>query len=718
MTPAEWTLGFISLLFVLASIGIGAGLLRRAFLPTFTGAAGLLLDLLLAVSLFVMVSQLLGLFGLFGRAGLLVGAAAILVVALLVGFGGTPSSRGRPRTVTSASFGTPALVALVAVILVAWQWLVPTLDSLESGLYGGDSLWYHMPFSAQIAQTGSITSPLFVDTQYLNWFYPQNSELLHAAGMVLLGDDMASAVLNYLWLGMAALAGWCFGRPWRAELPATLSITVLMSMEIIASRQPGNANNDAMSIALLLVAVAIAALLWSRARDSRDGAPGSREAFGRQATLPLLLIGFALGLALGTKLTVLAPALVLPVGLILLSPAGRRLANAALLAGGALLTGGFWFIRNLVISGNPVPWFDLGPFPQAGELLGREPKPVFDYLADLTIWTEWLAPGLSERLGPLWVALLAGAIVGVVLATASRDRLRRVVGLTGLLAFISYIFIPLGAAGPEGSPTAFSVNLRYMAPALAIGFLLLSLPPDRPAVNPGRWRVGVVVFFGISLLVSFFASGSLAPDGLSPLALLLLFLVIALIPLLVAVFLLSGRGRLVAATVAGWVVLAGVLGGLQNERYLDYRYSSASPQYPTSTYPAIELKIGIGEMNDWARQRQGISVGLSESLGQYYQYGLWGEDFSNQVEAVGREVRPGVYRSPRTCESWIRAVRRGRYDFVVTSARVPDRDPRRVLSAADLGWIGPGQADPVVEADQLTVWRIPPGLDSSHCRGL
>ena len=36
-------------------------------------------------------------------------------------------------------------------------------------------------------------------------------------------------------------------------------------------------------------------------------------------------------------------------------------------------------------------------------------------------------------------------------------------------AAIAYLFTPLTAAGPEGDPTAFTTNLRYASPALALG---------------------------------------------------------------------------------------------------------------------------------------------------------------------------------------------------------------------------------------------------------
>ena len=77
-----------------------------------------------------------------------------------------------------------------------------------------DTLWYHGPFAARIADTGSVWGMHFTDPLYLNWFYPENSELLHAAGIVLFNRDIFSPLVNFGWLGVALLAAWCIGRPY------------------------------------------------------------------------------------------------------------------------------------------------------------------------------------------------------------------------------------------------------------------------------------------------------------------------------------------------------------------------------------------------------------------------------------------------------------------------------------------------------------------------
>ena len=53
----------------------------------------------------------------------------------------------------------------------------------------------------------------------------------------------------------------------------------------------------------------------------------------------------------------------------------------------------------------------------------------------------------------------------------------RLAGAVTIVAAIAYLFTPLTAAGPEGHPLAFGINLRYLTPALALGLALLPLEP-------------------------------------------------------------------------------------------------------------------------------------------------------------------------------------------------------------------------------------------------
>ena len=140
-----------------------------------------------------------------------------------------------------------------------------------------------------------------------------------------------------------------------------------------------------------------------------DPAPSPRCRLGA-----LVVVGLAAGLAAGTKLNFLLPAAVLVLGLVAVAARGRRL--EALAAGGlaALAGGGYWYLRNLAHTGNPLPWFDgIGPIslPAPEQALGgREAHSVLGYLSDGTVWSEWFLPGLEHGLGNLWPLVLLASV--------------------------------------------------------------------------------------------------------------------------------------------------------------------------------------------------------------------------------------------------------------------------------------------------------------------
>ena len=66
----------------------------------------------------------------------------------------------------------------------------------------------------------------------------------------------------------------------------------------------------------------------------------------------------------------------------------------------------------------------------------------------------------------------------------------RILAVTGMVAGIAYVFTPLTASGSLGDPSGFDANLRYVAPVLIVGFLLLPLIPwiraRQPPLDPDR----------------------------------------------------------------------------------------------------------------------------------------------------------------------------------------------------------------------------------------
>jgi hypothetical protein len=158
---------------------------------------------------------------------------------------------------------------------------------------------------------------------------------------VLLGRDTLSPGLNLLWLALTFLAAYCIGRPRGVGSAAVIGAALAMGTTMVDYSQAGSAANDVVGVFFLLAAVA---LLMREAER-----PAAR-----------VLAAVAAGLAVGVKLTLLAPILALTVGVVAIAPRGRRLGTAALWFAPLILAGGFWYARNLIAVGNPLPWTSLG----------------------------------------------------------------------------------------------------------------------------------------------------------------------------------------------------------------------------------------------------------------------------------------------------------------------------------------------------------------------
>src|SRR5213076_1116396 len=149
------------------------------------------------------------------RRGALAGLCAAVALATAVAWRRRARGRGRETSAPVAEDGAPPsvdrwplAVAIAIVALTLVPWIDHTLGSLHSGIREYDSAWYHMAFAGRFAQQASLTGLQYVGDPGVS-FFPANSELIHAVGIVLFGRDLLSPPLNLGWLGLALLAGWC-----------------------------------------------------------------------------------------------------------------------------------------------------------------------------------------------------------------------------------------------------------------------------------------------------------------------------------------------------------------------------------------------------------------------------------------------------------------------------------------------------------------------------
>jgi hypothetical protein len=425
----------------------------------------------------------------------------------------------------------------------------------------------------------------------------------------------------------------------------------------------------------------------------------------------LIVAGLAIGLALGTKLTIAGAAFAMAVGVPFIVPAGMRRRALLLFLGGVAITAGFWFARNIVHSGNPLPWLnEIGPIDLPGPdrgLEGRDPYSVAHYIfvnPDTDLWRSFFFEPIKNLFGPGWPLFLGLAAVGALLALIRpRSAAVRLCGAVTVAAAIAYLFTPLTAAGPEGEPVAFSINLRYLIPALALALALL---PLEPRLTPPRLRLPLLAGGLATLVITSQYSDSAdiwdEPFSSIPAAALIGVL---LVGAPVALALLARRSAALAAGGAAVLVLAlAAVGWERQDDYLQSRYENGG------------FRFQIDDAIEWANPTEELRIAVAGTSGAYNQYGFYGEGLDNHVQYVGRDASGGDFRAIDKCGPWRRALNEGSYDYVVTTPSLDLNDPATATAAPEGGWLRDEQgAERVTGSGRVAVFRLTGELDPRGC---
>jgi hypothetical protein len=766
--PGRYLLGVVELLWLVGFAWLGAARVRSRWVPRLRGEAAFLSTLVIAVALLIWGAEALGTLSAFKPVPYL---AAVAILGLVLRFAVSPSSaggasagvprraQGEPSTAGEAGAtgptarARPSLIATVIALVIAGiaigHFVSGVKLRLGTGMTGFDSTWYHGPFAAGFYQSGNTIDLHLIAPQFLAWFYPANSEVVHAIGMLAFSRDLLSPLLNLGWLVGCLLACWCVGRPFGVA-PWSLALGAIALSVPALGDQAGEARNDIVGIFFLLSAVAIALtaaagpggirrpgrLAVRSANSPGEGAAGEEDG-GGLATGALLLVGLAIGLAAGTKLNFLLPAAVLVLGLTAQAPRGRRWMTLLCSGGMALAGGGYWYLRNLIHSGNPLPWIHhLGPIdlPSPEQALGgREAHSVLSYLTNGSVWSDWFIPGLHGALWIVWPVIAAAALAGLLLAlvpflfsrtSASPPRwwaenssqggvfgpstsrgdgsgavagVLAVAGLVGLAAAVSWLVSPTSASGPSGMPRGFESGLRYLAPALILGLALL------PTVPPFRAFAARLASLGPAFGERPVPASSRPVDGPVPAADAATSERLHLPPLSVGDRRRSVEEdrlprRWVAGIAAGVVVLGVVVGYPVERHYLQNRYRD-----PSFTTPGLDAAFA------WARNISGARIATTSTR----QYPLFGTDLSNHVAYIGIERPHGGFEAARNCRQFRRLINEGEYDYVVASRdRIEAGKPAFPPQAK---WTEDPNAEVVLKKKPTVVFRISGPLDPKTC---
>jgi hypothetical protein len=481
----------------------------------------------------------------------------------------------------------------------------------------------------------------------------------------------------------------------------------VLNSAVLVETQAGEGRNDMMAIALLLACVAFLVHAWPDPAQQGNGAaadarPGPRVGY-------LVFAGIAGGLAASVKLTMLAPVLILLLGAIFTGSGGRGRALAVGIP--AFACGCFWYLRNLVHTGNPIPQVSFGflPAPDQMPLHPRPPYGITDYLFNANVWTDWFHPDLERAFGTLYplVFLAAAVAVGFLLA-ARTDPPLRITAAAVVATVAVWLVLPIGAAGPFGEPRGFFTNTRYLAPALAVGMALVPVALQRLG-----WRSSGSLAVALTIAFAWSTHPTAVWNSRFGLGAAFLAFLLVGVPLLVAWGVSREpawrRGVLAAAAVA--LACAVIVGREEQEQFERHHYADA------------RLFLGGGgpvRAIELAQRASSKRIGLAGSGELYFaQYGFYGHDLTNHVQYVGIRGPHGQFTLPTGCPAFRRAVNAGDYDYLVLTPRAvvsqgsPYAYPLRSWVEGDPGLRRLFVED--VEPQPVAVYEVREDLDTS-CR--
>ena len=688
MSGATYVAGVVAVVAIVVPLCLAARALRRTFLDDWTGAPAVLAGSVIGLGLLVGIAQVLGTFGILDSLPLVLavaGCSTVIVVVERRRRGSSPQlPAGERRPKRGLQIRPAVIVATVVVLAIALPWAARTIGSFRSGISGFDSLDYHLPFAGRFFQTGRTTSLYYTFPALATAFHPADAELVQAIGMLATHRDVLAPVLNLGWLALALLAAWSAFAPRRTRVLAMAGVGMLLATPLFVEFSGGRATNDLATVALFVSSVAL--LLNSRGRPAAVG-----------------IAAVAAGLALATKLTMVVPVIALTIGVIAVAAAGTRRKTAIVWLPWVLVTGCYWYVRNLAAVGNPVPALQVG----LGPLSLPTPTTqgpytsysVAHYLTDLDVWQHWFIPGLRDAFGLAWPLILGLAAAGWIVAIVRGDRMQQMLGVVGVVTLIGYLFTPAGAGGVSGRPVLFASDSRFAFAALALGLLLLpGVVPARSVVHR-RWLPALLAI-GLASDVIYTLKDEF---GLSAAAIVVeVVLVVVLVGVLVA---RSSGSRATFAIVGCCLLLFGAAAGWVIERsYLDKRYANVANHVPYGSAPRTEL-VGL---YGWVRGVSNARIGLN---GLGISYPFFGADLSNTVDYVAHEGPNGNFDEATTCREWRQLLDDGKYDYVVISPNAsnapepPSADWTRSDPAAQL----------ILQAGKASVYRVHGTFNPDTC---
>jgi hypothetical protein len=370
--------------------------------------------------------------------------------------------------------------AVLSLSLLLAAALVLGMKSLLLGVkVVSDGPIYHLYFAVRWWKAGRLLLVASPFGENAATYFPANGDLWFSWLMATWGGDQLAKIGQAPFLVLAAAAAYACARRLGAGLSASVVATCWFASStplLLFSFEP---NVDTIFVAGYLVA----AYFFVQATQ------------GTGDTGACWLGALAAGAALGTKavgVVFVPPLLVAAMIAVLVQavPLRTRLQRALAIVLGPLVAGGFWYVRNALLTGNPL-------YPLEVRVMGRsvlhgwylpEAMRTSQYYLPVGNWRalgDILLAVLDPRLAPFWVAAL---VAGPAVKAKTTDGGRRLIGIFSAMAVLNvalyWLCIP------------YRTQQRFMLQALG-----LAVGPLAATLDSSRWlRRAAALLLALHLL--------------------------------------------------------------------------------------------------------------------------------------------------------------------------------------------------------------------------
>jgi hypothetical protein len=326
----------------------GAVMIQKKIEPLADSADSYLESALIATAWIVLSSTVFGIIGLISRLNIFLADAAFFSFAFLLykRCNSIIKTYSTPVSARASNFGIShfavAIALLLAIAAWVWAWVSPPPP--------WDAFVYHLCFPAAWIKNGNIFLVTVPFGDQAGTYFPSNAELIYMRILLSLGQDFATNVLQLIYLSVACIAVYKLSLTCdspKAESAVAAAAALFMP---ILFHQAVTSEVDLIFSSLFILSLYFIFRWTSNPKSRRD----------------IVFAFISLGLFAGTKsialvfiLLIAAPAFIY----VLISKRnwGAFLWGPAL----AAVFGGFWYVRNIVVTGNPV-------FPLSINAFGKE----------------------------------------------------------------------------------------------------------------------------------------------------------------------------------------------------------------------------------------------------------------------------------------------------------------------------------------------------------